>query len=127
MVTKVIDVQERRNMSKRQEQAVVEAFESYGGRTQVQAPRRFSLGGEFVEGYCCKHDWEHLNLSDVGMKEFLKKKFDETELGNEQKVCSKCKAFSLWENGSLFAYDAIVIEEEKVSESPKASRRPGRR
>lgn len=127
MSYKVFNTQEKNNMSKRQEQAVVEAFDSYNDRTQVQVPKRFSLGGEFVEGYCCKHDWEHLNLSDVGMKEFLQKKFDEIELGNEQKVCSKCKAFSLWENGQLFAYDAIVIEEDRQQETPKASRRQGRR
>ena len=127
MSYKIIDTQEKRSMSKRQEQAVVEAFDSYGGRTQLHVPKRFSLGGKFVKGYSCEHDWAQLNMSDIGMKEFLQKKFDETELGNEQKVCNKCKAFSLWENGQLFAYDAIVIEEEKTSETPKASRRQARR
>ena len=109
--------------------AVVKAFEKFddrGGRWSVPVPKRFNLGAKFVKGYSCEHDWEALNGADPTTKAFLQKKFDEQELGDQQMCCRKCKAFSLWEQGKLFAYDAIVIEED-VQETPKASRRPGRR
>ena len=107
--------------------AVADAFERFdkGNRFNIPAPRRFSLGAKFDERYCCQHEWAIIPPIPEN-KSAMQLKFDEQEIGDEQKICIKCKAYSLWENGHLFAYDAIVIDEEK-QESPKASRRQARR
>jgi hypothetical protein len=124
MTYKIIDTREKKTMTKRQGEAIMTAYERYDSDAiTIKTPQREHLGGQFVPGYSCDHDWGQLNMEDAGAKEFLQMKFDETELGDQQMICSKCKAFSLWESGELFAYDAIVIEEEKENNKTRRSRK----
>ena len=103
---------------------VTEAFERFGGRNRqsVQTPKRFSLGAKFVKGYSCEHLWQqYFDPSKPEHKKFLQVKFDESDVGTDARLCTRCGAFSLWEDGHIWAYDAIEIEEEKTSEKPKRS------
>lgn len=123
MTIKVFNSQEKINMTRNQERAVTEAFDKWGGRSQVRVSKRSTLGAKFVPEFCCNHEWQMLNIDEPETKKFLQTKFDEQELGDHAKVCTKCKAFSLWENGKLWAYDSIVIEEEQEIRPPKRSGR----
>lgn len=78
-------------------------------------PTRDHLGSVFVEGSSCKHVWVSGPKSPESRK-FFQAKFDETEIGDDQKFCTTCDAFSLWEDGKLFAYDAVPSEKESVDQ-----------
>lgn len=122
MVYKVINTRETRNMSEKQMNAVLDAFERFQPEwsTQIKVAQREHLGSEFDPKFCCEHTW-----TDVApeMYEYVRKRFDETDLGDRVTVCPKCQAFALWEDGKLFAYDAIMIEEEKQESKPRRPRR----
>ena len=74
-----------------------------------------------VEGVSCTHKWLSFDNTTESTK-LLKKKFDEDELGDNQTICTKCGAYALWEDGKIFAYDAINITIEIDQEIMRESR-----
>ena len=117
---KIVNTREPRSMTREQEDAIVNAFERFNPErsTSIQVPKRDHLGTSWKKEFCCKHEWNLLNMEAPEAVIFLQKKFEEEELGDAQMQCARCGAFSLWEGGKLFAYDAIdLVNDEPVKES----------
>jgi predicted SAM-dependent methyltransferase len=127
MVYKLIDTREKHVMTKKQEEAVTQAYERFQpeGSTHIKLPQREHLERSYREGVCCGHAWQPIVPSEETTK-FLQATFEETELGDYQKLCSICGALSLWESGELFAYDAIANTEQpekRDNQKPRRERR----
>ncbi len=131
MTHKIIDTREKRIMTEEQGEAIMRAFERFQpeGSTHLRLPPKEHLDREFRPGVCCEHEWIQMTLDPEGTRN-LQRVFGETELGDRQTICARCRALALWEKGELFAYDAIALRPEKPErENPKSKnqRRPERR
>lgn len=128
MTHKIFDTKSQKSMTHAQEERLIQAFEKFHPSDVTEIPT--VMGGRlthnFDKKFCCGHVWKQVPI-DEGAVEFLKKKFDEQELGDEQKICIHCEALSLWENGQLFAYDAITPEQEAQEKEREKQERPARR
>lgn len=110
--------------SKKSFSVAAEVFDGYARdrRSSVQTSKRFNLGSWFDPAYSCKHSWQTVTRNAESDK-FFQVKFDESDIGDEQKRCAKCNAYSLWEQGKLFAYDAIEIEEDRENKPKRSAKR----
>lgn len=123
MAYKLIDTREKHTMTKRQEEAVVQAFERFQPEgTHIKLPQREHLAREFRASVCCEHKWLQVDITEE-MKKFLQMTFEETDLGNQQLKCLTCGALSLWESGELFAYDAIATTEKQENTKQRRERK----
>jgi hypothetical protein len=128
MTFKIIDTREKPAMSKKHEEALYKAFEGFQpeGSIHIKTPQKEHLDVSFKESLCCGHAWQPIPPAPETTK-FLQATFEETDLGNAQKICSICGALSLWENGQLFAYDAIANAEKNEEKPERKSNKRERR
>lgn len=126
MTYKIIDTREKRTMTEKQGEAIMRAYERFDSdATTIRTPQKEHLDREFRRGICCEHEWLQLTLDEQGTKN-LQKVFEETDLGDRQLICTRCKALSLWERGELFAFDAIALQPEKPERPEKPVRKERR-
>ena len=128
MTYKLIDTREKQTMTKKQEEAIVRAYERFQpeGSTHIKLPQREHLARSFRPSVCCEHDWLLMEPDKEGTAN-LQKTFEETDLGDRQTICTKCKALALWERGEIFAYDAIALAPQPEERPERKSGKPNRR
>lgn len=127
MTYKLIDTREKRTMTEKQGEAIMKAYERYdSSATTVKVPQKEHLDRSFRPGVCCDHTWVKMDVSDEEGKKNLQKIFEETDIGDYQTICPKCKTLALWERGEIFAMDAIALAPqppEKPERKPRKERR----
>lgn len=124
MTYKIIDTREKRAMTEKQGEAIMRAYERFDtDATTIKTPQKEHLDRSYREAVCCGHAWQPIPPTEEGTK-LLQKVFEETDIGDHQKICSVCGALSLWERGELWAYDAI-FNAKKPEEKP--DRKPSKR
>ena len=109
MSFKIVDTKRKVTFTQRDEEILMEAFKRFAPRDDVSvvAGRRERLNSYHKPGWSCSHRWSPVTKNTDNMK-FFSELYEEDELGDSQKYCEHCGATSLWENGTLWAYDATV-------------------
>jgi hypothetical protein len=104
---KIVDVNNPPALRPGMTEAVMQAFVEFASdETTLPTPARDHITTEFRKNSCCPHVWQPVAPTEENM-EYLKKAFEETDLGPEQLFCKKCGSASL-RDGSLWAYDATA-------------------
>ena len=118
MTHKILDVQNRREITPQMESAMKRAYEEFTDESdlEIRAPKREHLGRESRAGCCCQHKWAPAPAAKE-VSDLFHQAFEEQDLGSSPSYCIACGAIALFDKMpdrlgnealTLWAYDGTA-------------------